>query len=241
MPLHKLINQLINEKNRPSLLRRSPSPTNHQDRSSPSVGSLLPPQGDQGRCSWPAVSSRLCWGGEHSAQVTSFVQPGSKSTAESGNITRALPQCFWITSGTPGSDTEHPCPPPSAHLPSTGGSSMPLPGQCSFSPSAHPKNPSCQAGPSSGSCFYSKLPEQQQIINTQGTAVPQSFPDIWFYLQSETLDLNLGMEQEVRFQSSKINPLGGSIEARFLSLVYSLKADGSRESVLSSKPLFVEP
>lgn len=49
------------------------------------------------------------------------------------------------------------------------------------------------------------------------------------------------MEQEVRFQSSKINPLGGSNEARFLSLGYSLKADGSRESVLSSKPLFVEP
>lgn len=98
-----------------------------------------------------------------------------------------------------------------------------------------PYNPSCQAGPSSGSCFYSKLPKQQQIINIQGTAVPQCFPDIWFYLQSETLHLNLGMEQEVRFQSSKINPLGGSNEARFLSLQHSLEADGSREPVLSSK------
>lgn len=67
-------------------------------------------------------------------------------------------------------------------------------------------------------------------------AVSQCFPDICFYLQSGTLDLNLGMEQEVRFQSSKINPLGGSNEARFLFLWYSLTADGSRESVLVSKP-----
>lgn len=113
---------------------------------------------------------------------------------------------------------------------------MSLTWQQSGSPSAHPIQPPRQAGPSSGSCFSSKLPEQQQIINIQGPAVSQCFPDICFYLQSGTLGLNLGMEQEVRFQSSKINPLGGSNEARFLSLQHSLTADGSRESVLWSKP-----
>lgn len=97
-----------------------------------------------------------------------------------------------------------------------------------------PYNPSCHAGSSSSSCFYSKL--QMQIINTQRMAVPQRFTDMWFCLQSEATDLNLGMEQEVRFQNSKINPPRGGNETRILSLRYSLKADGSMESALWSKP-----
>ena len=66
--------------------------------------------------------------------------------------------------------------------------------------------------------------------------MPQCFTDIWFCLQSEATDLNLGMVQEVRFQNSKINPPGGGNETRIPSLPYSLKADGSMESVLLCKP-----
>lgn len=45
--------------------------------------------------------------------------------------------------------------------------------------------------------------------------MPQCFTDIWFGLQSEAMDLNLAMEQEVRFQNSKINPPGGGNETKF--------------------------
>lgn len=84
--------------------------------------------------------------------------------------------------------------------------------------------------------FLHKPLMQQQIINTQRTAVPQCFTDIWFCLQSEAVDLNLGMEQEVGFQNSKINPHRGGNETRISSLWSSLKADGSMESVLLSRP-----
>lgn len=111
----------------------------------------------------------------------------------------------------------------------------PLTGQHAGAQMRIPYNAPCHAGSSSGSCFCSKLIMQQQIINTQRTAVPQCFTDIWFCLQSEAMNLNLGMEQEVRFQNSKINPLAGYNETRISSLWYSLKADGSMESVLLSK------
>lgn len=64
--------------------------------------------------------------------------------------------------------------------------------------------------------------------------MPQCFTDIWLCLQSEAMDLNLGMEQEVRFQNSKINPPRGGNETRNVSLRYPrcLKADGSMESGL---------
>lgn len=80
---------------------------------------------------------------------------------------------------------------------------------------------------------------QQEIINTQRTAVPQCFTSIWLCLQSEATDLNLGLEQEVRFQNSKINPQKEGNKTRISSLWYSLRADGSTESVLLSKPWFV--
>lgn len=80
---------------------------------------------------------------------------------------------------------------------------------------------------------------QQEIINTQRTAVPQCFTGIWLCLQSEATDLNLGLEQEVRFQNSKINPQKEGSKTRISSLWYSLRADGSTESVLLSKPRFV--
>lgn len=66
--------------------------------------------------------------------------------------------------------------------------------------------------------------------------MPRCFTDIWFCLRPEAMDLNLGMEQEVRFQNSKINPPGGGNETRISSLQCSLKADGNIESVLCSKP-----
>lgn len=65
--------------------------------------------------------------------------------------------------------------------------------------------------------------------------MPQCFTDIWFCLQSEALDLNLGMEQEVGFQNSKIIPHRGGNETRISSLWSSLKADGSRVLVLLSR------
>lgn len=66
-------------------------------------------------------------------------------------------------------------------------------------------------------------------------AVPRCFTDIWFCLQSEAVDLNLGLEQEVGFQNSKINPHRGGNGTRISSLWPSLKADGSTESVLLSR------
>lgn len=144
-------------------------------------------------------------GCEHSVQVTSFVQPRAWLLLDTS------PWHSHSASGSPqvtsGSDTKHPCPPPSAHLPSTGGSLHAPARAVLWQPQCTAPKPLLPSWALFWLLFSSKLPEQQQIINTQGTAVPQSFPDIWFYLQSETLDLNLGMEQEVRFQSSKINPL----------------------------------
>lgn len=157
--------------------------------------------------------------------------------AASGNMTMTLPQCFWITSGDLWIRHQASFHPSRCSFAKHGGAHhMPLTGQHSGSPSAHPIQPLLPVWALFWLLFLQQTPKATADYKYTGDGCAPVFTDIWFYLQSETLDLNLGMEQEVRFQSSKINPLGGSNEARFLSLRYSLKADGSRESVLSSKP-----
>ena len=102
-------------------------------------------------------------------------------------------------------------------------------------PAAAARIPHSPSGHAS-SCSCSKLLPQQRIFHTQRPAASRRFTDTRFCLQSAATDSNLGMEQEVRFQNSTINPPGGGNETRISSLRSSLQADGDVEPAPLSKP-----